>query len=106
VFVGPTAGFLYGWVPGAFVTGFLADLLDRPERSRRTRAIGLFAAAVLGSVVVLYACGIVWLALFTGIGFAKAFLGSMAFVPGDLVKAALAALVTLKVGDAWALERR
>jgi biotin transport system substrate-specific component len=105
VYAGPTAGFLFGWVPSAFVAGWIAERFDRPENTAAVRFVGLVAAAVLGVVVVLYACGIGWLALVTGIGFSKAFFGSLAFVPGDVAKAVIAAIVTRKVGDAWALRR-
>ena len=53
---------------------------------------GFIAAAVAGGVVVLYVFGISYLALVSGLGYTKAFLGSMAFIPGDVVKAVVAAL--------------
>ena len=43
-------------------------------------------------VIVLYAFGITYLALVVGLGFEKAFMGSLAFIPGDALKAVLAAL--------------
>ncbi|TBW34071.1 biotin transporter BioY [Siculibacillus lacustris] len=130
VFAGPTAGFLIGWVPAAFVAGLLAMRLDRDGTPALVRALsavrlnaltrplarggtgtvsrllGLIAAALIGGVVVDYAFGIVWLAFAAKIGLAKAFYGSLAFIPGDIVKAVIAALVTLKVGDAYRLDRR
>jgi biotin transport system substrate-specific component len=92
VFVSPTAGYLIGWVAAAFVTGYLSEKLVTREQSAFVQIIGFFVAASLGGVVVLYAFGVTYLALITGTGFAKAFLGSLAFIPGDAVKALLAAL--------------
>ncbi len=106
VFVGPTAGFLFGWIPAAFVTGLLALRLDGPGKGMVARVIGLSIAAILGGIVVLYACGIAWLAFGAKLGLSKAFFGSLAFAPGDVIKAAVAALVTIKVRDAFALERK
>lgn len=91
VFVGPTAGFFVGWIFAAFVTGYLSEQLVKPEQSGLVQGVGFFIAAVIGGVVVLYAFGIAWLAI--NIGFSKAFLGSLGFVPGDVVKAVVAALV-------------
>lgn len=105
-YVGPTAGFLFGWIPAAFVTGLLAQRLDGPGKGMVARVIGLTLAAILGGIVVLYACGIAWLAFGAKLGLTKAFLGSLAFVPGDVIKAVVAALVTIKVRDAFALERK
>ena len=88
---GPTAGVCVGWIFAAFVTGYLSEQLVKPEQSGLVQGVGFFIAAVAGGVVVLYAFGIAWLAV--NVGFSKAFLGSLGFVPGDVVKAVVAALV-------------
>ncbi|PZM09168.1 biotin transporter BioY [Rhizobium tubonense] len=93
VFVGPTAGFFIGWVFAALVTGYLSELLVRPEQSGLVQGVGFFLAAFIGGVVVEYAFGIAYLAVAAQTGFAKAFFGSLGFVPGDVVKAVVAALV-------------
>ena len=92
VFAAPTTGFLIGWVFAALVTGLLAERLVKPSQNATIQTLGFFGAAVAGGVLVLYAFGITYLAFITGIGMSKAFLGSMAFIPGDLLKAAIAAL--------------
>ena len=61
----------------------------KSEQTSLNQGIGFFIAAVIGGVVVLYAFGIAWLAI--NIGFTKAFFGSLGFVPGDLIKAVVAA---------------
>lgn len=91
VFAGPTAGFFVGWIFAAFVTGYLSERLVNAEQSNLVQGVGFFIAAVIGGVVVLYGFGIAWLTV--NIGFGKAFLGSLGFVPGDVVKAVVAALV-------------
>jgi biotin transport system substrate-specific component len=93
VFVGPTAGFFFGWIFAAFVTGYLSERLVRPEQSGLVQGTGFFLAAVIGGVVVLYAFGIAYLAIVAKIGFTTAFFGSLGFVPGDVAKAVVAALV-------------
>lgn len=105
VFAGPTVGFLVGWVPGAFVAGLLAMRLERPGASIVARTIGLSIAAIVGGIVVVYLGGIAGLTTVVKLPLAKAFWVSLPFVPGDLIKAVVAALVTVKVRDAFALDR-
>ncbi|CCM74666.1 biotin transporter BioY [Rhizobium mesoamericanum] len=92
-FAAPTTGFLIGWVVAAFVTGYLSERLVKAEQSALVQTVGFFFAAMIGGIGVLYACGIVYLAFAAQLGLSKAFLGSMAFIPGDVVKAFVAALV-------------
>lgn len=121
VYVGPTAGFLFGWVPAAFLTGLLATRFEasagrlaaalprRLDEERRivVARVALAAfAAIVGGILLLYVFGVLWLGLTTENGLLKAFLGSLLFVPGDLIKAVVAALVTVKVRDAFPLERK
>ncbi|OCJ11579.1 BioY family transporter [Rhizobium sp. AC27/96] len=91
VLAGPTAGFFIGWIFAAFVTGYLSERLVKAEQSSLVQGVGFFLAAVAGGVIVLYAFGIAWLSV--NIGFEKAFIGSLSFVPGDVIKAVVAALV-------------
>ena len=92
-FAAPTTGFLIGWLFAAFTTGFVAERLVRPEQTALVQTVGFFLAAFIGGVLVLYAFGIVYLAIVAKTGFATAFIGSMAFIPGDVIKAVVAAMV-------------
>lgn len=92
VFAGPTAGYLVGYVFAAYTTGFLAERLVRPEQSGLVQGVGFFLAAAIGGIVVDYAFGIVYLAFAAGISLQQAFVGSLTFVPGDVLKAIVAAL--------------
>ncbi len=85
-FFGPTAGYLIGFVPAAFVAGWLAD------RFSAQTWWGNFAAAVAGALTI-YLVGASWLATVLG-SWQKAWLGGVApFIMLDLVKAAIAACV-------------
>jgi biotin transporter BioY len=81
--VGPTGGYLIGFVAAAFVVGWLA------ERGW-TRRIWTTALAMVIGAVVYYAFGLVWLSHFVPQGQVVA-LGLQPFVVGDAVKIALAA---------------
>lgn len=96
VFVGPSAGFLYAWPLGALVTGLLTEALWR----RLTLAWAL-VATMAGGIVVVYAVGIPFLSVFTDVSLATAFTGSLAFLPGDVVKAVVAAMVAVAVRRAY-----
>ncbi|MEO0425331.1 MAG: biotin transporter BioY [Pseudomonadota bacterium] len=94
VFLGPTAGFLWAWPLGAWVAGACV-----PQGA----GVGFWRAllgAVLGGIVVVYFGGIAWLATAGGLGWSRAALTSLAFVPGDLVKAVLAASAATSVSRA------
>ncbi|QOG23677.1 MULTISPECIES: biotin transporter BioY [Bradyrhizobium] len=83
--VGPTAGYLFGFVGAAFVTGWLA------ERGWDRSVVLLFAAMAVGHIVIL-AAGFGWLAFGLGLGAAKAWqVGLAPFIAASLVKNALGA---------------
>lgn len=83
--VGPTAGYLFGFVLAAFVTGWLA------ERGWDRSVLLLFAAMAVGHVAIL-AAGFGWLAFGLGLGAAKAWhVGIVPFLAASLVKNALGA---------------
>lgn len=92
-FVAPTSGFLFGWVFAAFVTGFLSERLVHSHQSGLVQTVSFFLSAMIGGIVVLYAFGIGYLAVAADTSLKQAFIGSMAFIPGDVIKAFVAALV-------------
>jgi biotin transport system substrate-specific component len=95
VFFGPTVGFLVGWALGAWVCGAIFAGLRRhwPDKTFLTALI----AAALGGIVAIYACGIPVLALIAKMPIEKAALVSLIFVPGDLIKAAIAAWLAARI---------
>ncbi len=103
VFAGPSVGFLLGWPVAAYVVGWVT------ERGGATyRLVWGLMANVLGGIVVLYACGVVGLAAVTGLSVSKAVLVTWVYLPGDLAKAVICALVARGVHAAYPglLERR
>jgi len=89
-FLGPTGGFLLGYLPAVFLIGSIAE--RRPGRMPWDVAAMLFGSAVL------YACGVVGLMIVTGMTFAKAAaVGMLPFLPGDALKIAAAALIARAV---------
>ncbi|MGN6130956.1 MAG: biotin transporter BioY [Nocardioidaceae bacterium] len=95
-FLSPSGGFLIGFPFAAFVTGWITERGGAPYR------LGWgIVANIVGGIVVLYVFGIVGVALALKISLPAAALANLIFVPGDLVKAVLAALVARGVHAAY-----
>ncbi|MEJ8812513.1 biotin transporter BioY [Variovorax ureilyticus] len=99
VFVGATSGFLFGWMFGAFACGLLMRLLV--PRLGDTTGKGLlatsFVSSVVGGIVVVYAFGIAGLSLVAHMSLSQAALAMLIFIPGDLVKCGICAVVVQTV---------
>ena len=79
VLLGPSGGFLIGFVPAAAVAGLAYE----------TRSRGIRIAGLAGATAVIYACGVAWLLLSAGLTLPAAFLvGVLPFLPGDALKIA------------------
>jgi len=94
--LGPTGGYLVSYPVVAGLVGWLA------ERGWDRRLVWTAAAMTLG-LLVIYAFGVAWLAGFLGDLETALVQGMLIFVPGDLVKIAIA---TLALPGSWALARR
>lgn len=105
-FMGPTGGFLIGLPIGAFVTGWLARVLAGRSARPWLQWAGYVVACVIGGIVVVYAFGVPWLASVTKMGLPKAATAVAVFLPGDLIKAAVAAWVASRVERVWPMLRR
>jgi biotin transport system substrate-specific component len=86
--LGPTGGYLAGFVAAAAITGWVAG------RARHWLAIGL---GVLAATAAIYLLGAAWLATFVGAGKALA-LGVAPFLLGDAVKLALVTALAAAAG--------
>ncbi len=91
--VGPTGGYLLGMLVAAVVVGWLAE-------SGWDRRILTTALSMLIGTVIIYAFGLAWLG--TVLGWDKPILsfGLTPFIPGDIAKLVLAAMV---LPAAWKL---
>lgn len=86
VLIGPTGGYLVGFVPAAYITGLLAQ-------KGWDRRIGTTVLAMVLGNIVIYAFGLFWLCCLMGINRAVLSVGLYPFIVGDLLKIALAAAV-------------
>jgi biotin transport system substrate-specific component len=91
VFMAPSAGYLIGWPLGAFVTGWMMSLL--PGATPRSAAISAFVASSLGGLLTVHAFGVAGLVKLANLTWTQAFFSTLVFVPGDLIKCVLCAMV-------------
>jgi len=96
VFAGPSVGYLVGFPVAAFLVGLLTERIGRPYRLH----LGVMAN-VLGGVIALNVLGIIGMAAVLGVSLVKATTLAAVFMPGDVVKAVLTALVAAGVHAAY-----
>ena len=124
-FLGPTGGYLLGYVPAVFITGLIANKSRRKpspesaehplhnhqhdgkqkervrahESERETKGFSFplrESAAAAAGIIIIYAAGVPWLAWRLGFSFPAAVTaGMLPFLPGDVLKAA-AAVITAR----------
>lgn len=99
VLAGPSAGYLISFPFTALVIGALATLVLR--RTRRARGLWLFGAAVAGSLLINHPLGIAGMMVNAHLSLPAAFAADVVYLPGDLLKAALAAAVAVGVLKAF-----
>lgn len=95
--LGPTGGYLAGFLVAAIAVGWLA------ERGWDRDAVTTFAAMLLGNVII-YACGVTWLSTIVGSFGQAVAVGVTPFLLGDALKIALA--TALLPFAWWVLQRR
>ena len=97
VFVGPSAGYLIGWVLGAGVIGWLVE-----RRLPRVPTWWFGVANVVGGIGVIYAIGIPIQALITGTsGLVATMVAAAVYLPGDAIKVILATVIAAGVHRAY-----
>ena len=91
VFMAPSAGYLLGYAPAALIVG--AIMRFAPQRSPVQIASGAMVASVVGGVLALHAMGVAGLMLLASLSLKQALMATLVFVPGDLIKCALCAVI-------------
>jgi biotin transport system substrate-specific component len=93
VFMGPTGGYLLGFIAGAYVTGKIVEARKKPG------LVWIVLAMLMGTAVV-YMLGVTQLVLIGKLSIEKALaVGVLPFLPGDALKIAAASVITMKVKD-------
>ena len=107
VWAGLTGGFLYGYLFGAVAAGLIAGKPSVYEKKLSAALVLRITAAVLAGMIILYIPGVLhfakWAELFAMVPEGKSVLAYtlgtcvIPFIPGDLIKCAIAIPVALKV---------
>ncbi|MFY1110880.1 MAG: biotin transporter BioY [Methanosarcinaceae archaeon] len=85
VILGPTGGYIIGFILAAFVIGYLSEKSGKTDYLSNALYIGI-------GLVIVYAMGVAQLALVGKLDLLQAItLGVLPFIPGDLLKLAVAA---------------
>ena len=84
--IGPTGGYLIGYLPAVFLIGKISERVQ-------PRMVYDVLAMICGTLI-LYACGVSWLKIVSGMPPAKALaVGMYPFLIGDALKIAAAAVI-------------
>lgn len=93
VLLGPTGGYLIGFIAGAYVIGKLVEMRQRPG------FIWIVFSMVIGTAVI-YLFGVIQLSLIARLSIDKAItVGVLPFLIGDTLKIAVAALIAVRIRD-------
>lgn len=93
VLLGPTGGYLVGFVAGAFIIGKMA------EAKERSSFLWLLTCMIVGTIII-YTSGIVQLMNWMKIGLSEAvFTGVAPFIVGDALKIILAAYLINRIRE-------
>lgn len=85
-FFGPTGGYLLAYLPAVFLAGWISQ-------NKKNAMVWDTIAMVLASVMI-YALGVSWLKISTGMGWSKSVaVGMLPFLLGDLLKIVAAVVV-------------
>ena len=103
VLAGPSAGYIFGFLLAATAVGALTAVVLRrtAAHATKTRAVLLFVAAMLSSIVFVHGLGILGMMLNAKLSLSAAFLADLAFYPGDVIKNILAVTVALALHKAF-----
>ena len=100
VFLGPAGGYLFGWVAGAVLIGYLTERFWA-----RLNFFVAFVICVVGGILFMYGLGVPWSAFVAEVTLGTALIGSLPFVPGDIVKCLIAAGAILIVKKSYPIIR-
>ena len=86
--IGPTGGFIFGYIPCAFIIGLIVDRFEK--------CVWAYPAAMTLGTLVLYSCGVGWYILQARVGLGAALMACVVpFLIGDAVKVIAATALCL-----------
>ena len=90
--VGPTGGYIIGYIPAAFITGLLIETINEDDQ------IYPYPVAMLAGMLAYFTLGTAWFMFSTNTGLWNALMFCVIpFLPGDLVKIVAATVVAKRL---------
>lgn len=97
VLVGPTGGYIIGYIAAAFLVGLLTEMLLTDKRSR-VAELAICAVSMIAGLAACYLLGTIWFMISTHTGAAAALVSCVIpFLPGDALKIAAASLLVQRL---------
>lgn len=94
ILIGPTGGYLIGFIVGAFIIGKLIEM------KKKFSFLWLVSCMVIGTIPI-YTFGLIQLIVWTKINMINAFIvGILPFIVGDSLKILIAAYITYRIKKA------
>lgn len=92
--LGPTGGYIIGYIPLVFLTGIFAEM---NYKKRRTMIFGMIFGMFLGTVA-LYTFGTAWFMIMTSSSLGRALaLCALPFIPGDALKIVCVSAIAMPI---------
>lgn len=101
VLVGPTAGFIFSWPIAAFCIGFFTEKTWGSLKVWKLVLINFVLGSVLVSLI-----GVPIMALITNTPVGAALIGALVYLPGDLLKAIIAAIIVIQIKAISPIEQK
>lgn len=99
--LGPGGGYILSWPIGAFVIGLFV------EKYWHKMNVGwFFIFNVIGGIILVYIFGITYLSIITSTPWIAAAISGLVFLPGDFIKAIIAAIVANQIRKAYPIIHR
>lgn len=98
IFATPSVGFLIGWPIAAFFIGAVVERLWP-----KVNIVTFLGLNIFGGIFLIYLCGIPFLMLLAGLSLLQATAAVGVYLPGDLIKAVLAASIAMFVKRGYPL---
>lgn len=99
ILAGPSAGYIIAFPLAAALAGWLAAVVLR--RTRRARGVLLFVCAMAASLLLIHTLGVGGMVLNAKLDVATAIVKDAVFLPGDVIKNVLAALIAVSLHKAF-----
>ena len=96
--LGPTGGYIIGYIAAAFIIGLLIEKLVPASSSERVKELLIYAVAMIAGLFVCYLLGTLWFMIITHTGAWAALVSCVfPFLPGDGLKIIAGALLVRRL---------